>query len=44
MNTSSIISGLVQRQMDRGFELVWESDAYRKDWRRGRDAGRRGHR
>lgn len=44
MSTSTIITGLIARQIERGFEPVWESDAYREDWRLGRDAGRRGER
>jgi hypothetical protein len=42
MSVSGIITGLVERQIERGFEPVWESDAYREDWRNGRDAGRQG--
>jgi hypothetical protein len=41
---AGIISGLVQRQINRGFEPVWESDAYRADWRNGRDSARQGRR
>lgn len=44
MITSGVITDLVARQIERGFEPVWESDAYREDWRLGRDAGRRGER
>lgn len=42
--TTRIISRLVQRQIDRGFEPTWESDRYRSDWKDGLDHSRTGKR